>query len=130
MYSQFDLLKVQPILALRFLGFSLLTIKEILKSNGVMSLPDLQRQSFEVQEQLEKLQASGRALDIILQYSKTRESIDLQLLLRIIEEHLFEELMRKILGRQATVAGQPAANELALHRKRWQELIDDIEKKP
>ena len=66
-YSQFDLLKVQPILALRFLGFSLLVIKEILKKNGVMSLQDLQRQSFEAQEQLEELQTSCKALEIILQ---------------------------------------------------------------
>ncbi len=127
-YSQFDLLKVQPILALRFLGFSLLVIKEILKKNGVMSLQDLQRQSFEAQEQLEELQTSCKALEIILQHSRTRDSIDLHLLLRLIEEHLFEELRRKILGRQATEIDQPAAKELALYRKRWQELIDDIER--
>ena len=37
-YSQFDLLKVQPILALRFLGFSLLVIKEILKKKWCYEL--------------------------------------------------------------------------------------------
>ncbi len=122
-YSQLELLKVQPIIVLRFLGFSLLAIRDILK-NGSISLHHLQERCLVSHEELENITAVCKGLDLIKKSCGSEESVKLSKTLGLIEEHLFEPL-RKVLKKHRIVGQSP--EELVLIRKRWESLIKEIE---
>lgn len=125
-YSQFDLLKVQPLIALRFLGFSLAAINDIFKKETI-KVQHLQAQRFTTHEQLEEMRAASKALDLILEHLGTQESMELSVMLKLIEEHVFAELRKKIVG-AAAVVERPSAQELVRCRELWEEFIAEVEK--
>ena len=67
LYQQEDLLRLQQILTLRHLGFKLTEIKELLERDdyGVVAAMRLQR--FALKQQIQRLEAIGKAIDEVLE---------------------------------------------------------------
>ena len=93
-YSEQDLAKLQQIIALKFFGFSLKQIKDMLQQErGIQEHLFVQQQM--LKEQTEHLKYTQKALSTVLQRYKTSKSLDWNDLITLIERYRMAEEIKK-----------------------------------
>ncbi len=110
-YSESDLMKLQQIIALRFFGFSLSVIKDIMKKN-VNVIEHLKAQREYMQNQIVHLQEASQTLNSIIDdIVNNKEQM-------YSPEHLkhFAQLQQSYVKR-----------EIADYKKRWEMLLAEIQ---
>lgn len=124
-YSELDLAKVHPIVALRFMGFSLLQISKILK-NDSLALEDLQKQRVALKSEIEQLQAAYKVLELLIAHSENEVNLNLPHIISFINENISAEDKKKVFGKSAPNLEPSFAEEFAYYKKRWEDLITEI----
>ena len=110
-YSESDLMKLQQVIALRFFGFSLSVIKDIMKKN-VNVIEHLKAQREYMQNQIQHLQEASQTLNSIIDdIVNNKEQM-------YSPEHLkhFAQLQQSYVKR-----------EIADYKKRWEMLLAEIQ---
>ena len=124
-YSELDLTKVHPIVALRFMGFSLLQISKILK-NDSLALQDLLNQRAALKSEMEQLQAAYTVLDLLIAHSENQANLNLPRVISFINENISAEDKQKVFGKSAPILEPSFAEEFAYYKKQWGDLITEI----
>jgi 7-cyano-7-deazaguanine reductase len=75
-YADEDLLRLQQIVTLKFMGFSLARIGELLNRKGFLIAKSLRAQAEAVRDEIARLRQASRALDLILRELETKGRID------------------------------------------------------
>jgi 7-cyano-7-deazaguanine reductase len=75
-YADEDLLRLQQIVTLKFMGFSLARIGELLNRKGFLIAKSLRVQAEAVRDEIARLRQASRALDLILRELETKGRID------------------------------------------------------
>jgi 7-cyano-7-deazaguanine reductase len=75
-YADEDLLRLQQIVTLKFMGFSLARIGELLNRKGFLIAKSLRAQAEAVRDEIARLRQASRVLDLILRELETKGRID------------------------------------------------------
>jgi 7-cyano-7-deazaguanine reductase len=75
-YADEDLLRLQQIVTLKFMGFSLARIGELLNRKGFLIAKSLRAQAEAVRDEIARLRQASRALDLVLRELETKGRID------------------------------------------------------
>ncbi len=125
-YSEYDLLKVQPIVVLRFFGFSLSTIKEII-ATGIITPASLFSQEKAIKGEMAHLESAHTILEKLIAELKDLKSIDLYKMLQLIEKHSVDDLKKKWFVK--TFRQDKLKDFLGRYSdNRWDDLILEVEK--
>jgi len=135
-YTDADLLKLQQIVTLKFMGFSLEEIRRLLASKGYEAVKALKVQSAAVRDEIARLREASRAIDGVLAALEEDGRIHKRKLIKIMEviqmgedvkkawhEKFFteEELKKfKELGKKYT------PEDMAAYQNRWGTLIAEV----
>ena len=84
-YTDADLLKLQQIVTLKFMGFSLDEIKRLLASKGYEAAKALKHQSAAVKDEIARLREASRAIDQVLARLEKDGRVPRQKLIKIME---------------------------------------------
>jgi DNA-binding transcriptional MerR regulator len=84
-YTEADLLKLQQIVTLKFMGFSLDQIRSLLNSKGYRAVKALRVQAGAVKDEIARLREASRALDQVLFLLETKGRIHQKKLIKILE---------------------------------------------
>lgn len=123
-YTEFDLLKVQPIVVLRFFGFSLTTIKEII-STGIITSVNLLSQKKVIKDEIVHLESAYAILEKMTDELKNTKSIDLYKMLQFTEQYSVEESKNELFFRTFKSVKFKEAHEDPLDDS-WDRLINEI----
>jgi DNA-binding transcriptional MerR regulator len=135
-YTDADLLKLQQIVTLKFMGFSLDEIRRLLDSRGYEAVKALKVQAEAVKDEIARLREASRAIDQVLARLEKDGRIHRDKLIKIMEviqmgedvkkawhEKFFtEDEMKKFqeLGKKYT------PEDMAAYQKRWAALIEEV----
>jgi DNA-binding transcriptional MerR regulator len=135
-YSEKDLLKLQQIVTLKFMGFSLAQIRELLDSKGYEVVRSLRVQSAAVKDEIDRLRAAARAIDQVLRRLETDGTIDRKKLIHIMEVIQMGEDVKKVWHekfftekelKEFEDIGKKYPGEAMLdYQRRWAALIDEV----
>src|SRR4030042_5217239 len=84
-YADTDLLRLQQIVSLKFMGFSLDQIGNILGKKGFLVAKSLKIQAEAVRDEIARLQKASKALDLVLEKLETEDRIDTKKPVQIVE---------------------------------------------
>lgn len=84
-YTETDLLKLQQIVTLKFMGFSLDQIQSLLNSKGYQAVKALRVQAGAVKDEIARLREASRALEQVLNLLETKGRIHQKKLIKILE---------------------------------------------
>src|SRR5512137_273606 len=84
-YTDADLLKLQQIVTLKFMGFSLDEIRRLLESQGYEAVKALKVQAEAVRDEIARLRQASRAIDQVLARLEKDGRIHRQKLIKIME---------------------------------------------
>ena len=137
-YTDKDLLKLQQIVTLKFMGFSLGQIKDLLDRKGYEVVKSLKIQAGAVKDEIGRLREAARAIDQVLKRLESGGGIDRKKLIQIMEviqmgedvkkqwqEKFFSE---KELKQFAEIGKKYTPEMMEAYQRRWAELIDEIKK--
>jgi len=137
-YTDADLLKLQQIVTLKFMGFSLDQIRKLLDSKGYETVKSLKVQSGAVKDEIARLRQASRAIDQVLSLLETKGRIHKQKLIQIMEVIQMGEDVKKDwhekfyteaeLKEFAEVGKKYTPEMVAAYQRRWAELIDEVKK--
>jgi len=137
-YTDADLLKLQQIVTLKFMGFSLGQIRRLLDSKGYEAVKSLKVQSGAVKDEIARLRRASRAIDQVLSLLETKGRIHKQKLIKIMEVIQMGEDVKKDwhekfyteaeLKEFAEVGKKYTPEMVAAYQHRWAELIDEVKK--
>lgn len=135
-YTDADLLKLQQIVTLKFMGFSLEEIRRLLESKGYEAAKALKVQAAAVKDEIGRLREAARAIDQVLARLEKDGRIHRQKLIRIMEviqmgedvkkawheKFYTEEELKKFqeLGKKYT------PEDMAAYQDRWAALIAEV----
>jgi len=135
-YTDADLLKLQQIVTLKFMGFSLEEIRRLLASKGYEAVKTLKVQAEAVRDEIVRLREASRAIDQVLTRLEKDGRIHKQKLIKIMEviqmgedvkkawhEKFFtEEEQKKFqeLGKKYT------PQDMVAYQNRWAALIAEV----
>jgi len=135
-YTDADLLKLQQIVTLKFMGFSLDEIRRLLASKGYEAVKALKVQAEAVRDEIARLREASRAIDQVLARLEKDGRIRRDKLIKIMEviqmgedvkkgwhEKFFSEDERKKfqeLGKKYT------PEDMAAYQNRWTALIAEV----
>ncbi|HSQ79040.1 MAG TPA: MerR family transcriptional regulator [Candidatus Bathyarchaeia archaeon] len=135
-YTDADLLKLQQIVTLKFMGFSLDEIKRLLDRRGYEAVKALKVQAEAVKDEIARLREASRAIDQVLIRLEKDGRIHKDKLIKIMEviqmgedvkkawhEKFFtEEEMKQFqeLGKKYT------PEDMVAYQKRWEALIAEV----
>jgi DNA-binding transcriptional MerR regulator len=135
-YTDADLLKLQQIVTLKFMGFSLDEIRRLLDSRGYQAVKALKVQAGAVKDEIARLREASRAIDQVLARLEKDGRIHKDKLIKIMEviqmgedvkktwhEKFFtEEEMKQFqeLGKKYT------PEDMVAYQKRWEALIAEV----
>jgi len=135
-YADADLLRLQQIVTLKFMGFSLDEIKRLLDSRGYEAVKALKVQAAAVKDEIARLREASRAIDQVLIRLEKDGRLHKDKLIKIMEviqmgedvkkawhEKFFteEELKQfRELGKKYT------PEDMAAYQKRWEALIAEV----
>jgi DNA-binding transcriptional MerR regulator len=135
-YTDADLLKLQQIVTLKFMGFSLDEIRRLLESKGYEAVKALKVQAAAVKDEIGRLREASRAIDQVLARLEKDGRIHRQKLIKIMEviqmgedvkkawhEKFFtEEELKKFqeLGKKYT------PEDMAAYQNRWAAMIAEV----
>src|ERR1051325_2774574 len=135
LYREVDVARLEQIVALKFIGFSLKQIKDILKNGGGDLAATLRQQREAIEEKRRRLQqavkAIQRAENVIAVkgqpgwelFTKIIEVINMQNNMDWTREYYSEEAQREIEKRAATVPGEVIEQA----QRDWPKLIKEVE---
>jgi DNA-binding transcriptional MerR regulator len=137
-YMDEDLLKLQQIVTLKFMGFSLARIRELLGRKGFLVADSLRIQAGVVRDEIFRLQQASRALDRVLEELKTRGRIDAKQLIKIVEVIQMGEDVKKAwqdkfftkaeIEEFDKIGNRYPAEAVADYQRRWTELIEEVKR--
>jgi DNA-binding transcriptional MerR regulator len=137
-YTDADLLKLQQIVTLKFMGFSLEDIRRLLDSKGYEAVKSLRVQAEAVKDEIARLRQASRAIEQVLTRLEKDGRIHRQKLIKIMEviqmgedikktwhEKFFTEAEMK----EFQEVGKAYSPEMIdSYQRRWKELIDEVKK--
>jgi DNA-binding transcriptional MerR regulator len=135
-YTDADLLRLQQIVTLKFMGFSLTEIRRLLDGKGYEAVKSLRIQAAAVRDEIARLREASRAIDQVLARLEKDGRIHKQKLIKIMEviqmgedvkkswhEKFFSEADQKQvqeLGKQYT------PEMMTAYQNRWAALIAEV----
>jgi len=137
-YTDADLLKLQQIVTLKFMGFSLGQIRELLDSKGYEAVKSLKVQAGAVKDEIARLRQASRAIDQVLRLLETKGRINRQKLIKIMEviqmgedvkKTWHEKFYTEVELKEFAEVGKKYTPEMAkAYERRWAELIAEVKK--
>jgi DNA-binding transcriptional MerR regulator len=138
LYTEKDLLRLQQIITLKFMGFSLAEIRRLLEQPGFSVRKALEVQARAVDEEIARLRQASRALRQSIALLERRRRFDWKKIITIMEairmsedkktewaEEFFSPEDRKAFE-QASRAYTP--EQMEAYQKKWAELLAEVEK--
>lgn len=135
-YTQTDLLRLEQIVALRFLGLSLREIKRILDSPALTLEKSLKVQAGIIAEEARRLEGAGRALRQVFGQLEKGKKADFNKVITIIKEiHMDEEKKKNWAERFFTpeemaefkeIGKGYAPAQMEAYQKKWAALIEEV----
>ncbi len=137
-YTDEDLLRLQQIVTLKFMGFSLARIRDILGRKGFLVAESLRIQAGAVRDEIGRLQQASRALDRVLGELEAGSRIDARKLIKIVEviqmgEDVKKEWQEKFFTKPeleefADIGKKYTPESMAGYQRRWTELIEEVKR--
>jgi DNA-binding transcriptional MerR regulator len=137
-YADEDLLRLQQIVTLKFMGFSLSGIGELLNRKGFLVAKSLRVQAEAVRDEIARLQQASRALGLVLRELETKGRIDAKKLIKIVEVIQMGEDVKKAwhekfftkaeLEEFAEIGTKYTPEAMADTQRRWAALIDEVKR--
>jgi DNA-binding transcriptional MerR regulator len=135
-YTQTDLLRLEQIVALRFLGLSLREIRRILDSPALTLEKSLKVQAGIIAEEARRLEGAGRALHQVFGQLEKGKKADFNKVITIIKEiHMDEEKKKNWAERFFTPEEMAEFKEIGkgytpgqmeAYQKKWAALIEEV----
>jgi DNA-binding transcriptional MerR regulator len=137
-YTDADLLKLQQIVTLKFMGFSLDEIRRLLDSKGYEAVKALKVQAEAVKDEIARLREASRAIEQVLIRLEKDGRIHKQKLIKIMEVIQMGEDVKKgwhekffseaDLKKFDAVGKNYTPESMAAYQDRWAALIDEVKK--
>jgi DNA-binding transcriptional MerR regulator len=137
-YTDADLLKLQQIVTLKFMGFSLDEIRELLDRKGYEVVKSLKIQAGAVRDEIERLRQASRAIGQVLAMLEGQGRINRRKLIEIMEVIQMGEDVKKTwhekffteaeLKQFQEVGKEYTPEKMAAYQRRWAELIDEVKR--
>jgi DNA-binding transcriptional MerR regulator len=135
-YTDADLLRLQQIVTLKFMGFSLDEIRRLLESKGYEAVRALKVQAAAVKDEIARLREASRAIDQVLHRLERDGRIHREKLIKIMEVIQMGEDVKKAWHEKFFTEdelegfrelGKAYSPEMmADYQKRWAELIAEV----
>ena len=135
-YTDRDLPKLQQIVTLKFMGFSLGQIRKLLDSKGYEAVKSLRVQAGAVKDEISRLRQASRAIKQVLSLLETSGRIHKQKLIKIMEVIQMGEDVKKDwhakfyteaeLKEFAEVGKKYTPEMAAAYQPRWAGLIEEV----
>jgi DNA-binding transcriptional MerR regulator len=135
-YTDADLLKLQQIVTLKFMGFSLEEIRRLLESKGYEAVKALKVQSEAVRDEIIRLREASRAIDQVLRRLEKDGRIHRQKLIKIMEVIQMGEDVKKAwhekffteeeLKRFQELGKKHTPEDMVAYQDRWAALIAEV----
>jgi DNA-binding transcriptional MerR regulator len=137
LYTEKDLLRLQQIVALKFLGFSLEEIKRLLGRSGLPVRKSLAVQARVIDEEVRRLRRASRALRAVAESLKAEKKIDWKKIIKIIEVIQMSEETKKNWAerffsedelKEFQELGQKFTPEqIQAYQQKWAALIQEVQ---
>jgi DNA-binding transcriptional MerR regulator len=137
-YTDADLLKLQQIVTLKFMGFSLAEIRDLLDRKGYKAARSLKVQAEAVKDEIARLRQASRALEQVIEALERHGRINRKKLIQIMEVIQMGEDVKKAwqekffteeeLKEFQEVGKKYIPEMIAAYQRRWAELIEEVEK--
>ena len=137
-YAEEDLLRLQQIVTLKFMGFSLARIRAILDRKGFLVAGSLRLQAAAVRDEIGRLRQASRALDLVLAEVERGRKVDARKLIKIVEVIQMGEDVKKAwhekfftkaeLDEFAGIGKGYTPESMAAYQGRWTELIEEVQR--
>jgi DNA-binding transcriptional MerR regulator len=135
-YTQTDLLRLEQIVALRFLGLSLREVKRILDSPALTLKKSLKVQAGIIAEEARRLEGAGRALRQVFGQLEKGEKADFNKVITIIKEIQMDEEKKKNWAERFFTPEEMAEfkqigkgytpGQMEAYQKKWAALIEEV----
>ncbi len=135
-YTDQDLLKLQQIVTLKFMGFSLEQIKDLLGRKGYEVVKSLKVQAEAVRDEIGRLQQASRAIEQVLRRLETGGRIDRKKLIHIMEVIQMGDDVKKAwqekffteaeLKEFEEIGKKYTPEMMETYQRHWSELIEEI----
>lgn len=136
LYSEFDLLKLQQILALKFFGFELSHIKKLMHGE-ITQINHFQAQLLLLSQKAKNLQETIQMLEAVLQEWEARKSIPWEKVIKLIEvyrmtQELEQSWAAKVytpeqLKQFATMKSKFSEEEIQEYQQKWANIIKETQ---
>ncbi len=137
-YTEGDLLKLQQIVTLKFMGFTLSRIKELMGRKGFLVAKSLRIQAEAVRDEIGRLQQASRALALVLKRLEAEGRIDGRRLIQIMEVIQMGEDVKKTwhekfftkaeLKEFQEVGTKYTPETMQDYQRRWTVLIEEVKR--
>jgi len=137
-YTDADLLKLQQIVTLKFMGFSLTQIRELLDRKGYEAVRSLKVQAGAVKDEIARLKEAARAIDRVIASLEGQGRINRKKLIQIMEVIQMGEDVKKAwhekfyteaeLKEFQEVGKKYSPEAMAEYQRRWAGLIEEVKK--
>src|SRR5512136_1041357 len=137
-YTDADLLKLQQIVTLKFMGFSLEEIRRLLDSKGYEAVKALKVQAEAVRDEITRLREASRAIGQVLLRLEKDGRIHKQKLIRIMEVIQMGEDVKKAwhekffsgsdLKKFEEIGKKYTPDMMKDYQDRWAALIEEVKK--
>lgn len=137
-YTDPDLLRLQQIVTLKYMGFSLDEIKRLLESKGYEAARALRVQSAAIKDEIVRLREAARAVDEALRLLEKDGRIHRQKLIKIMEviqmdEDIKQEWHEKFfseadLEKFKEIGKRYPPEAMAAYQERWAALIAEVKR--
>jgi len=137
-YTDSDLLRLQQIVTLKFMGFSLEQIGDLLNRKGYEVVKSLKIQAEAVRDEIERLKQASRAIGQVLETLEGQSRINRKKLIQIMEVIQMGEDVKKTwhqkfyteeeLKEFQEVGKKYPPKAMAQYERRWAELIEEVKK--
>ena len=137
-YTDADLLRLQQIVTLKFMGFSLDEIRRLLDSKGYEAVKSLRVQAAAVRDEIGRLREASRAIDQVLARLEKDGRIHKRKLIKIMEViQMGEDVKKDWHAKFFTEAelkefqevGKKYTPEMAeAYQRKWAEIIDEVKR--
>jgi len=135
-YTQADLLRLEQVVVLRFLGLSLREVKRILESPALTLKKSLRVQAGIIAEEVRRLEGAGRALRQVFGQLEKGKKVDFRRVLTIIKEIQMDEEKKKNWAERfftpeemeefKEIGKGYAPDQMEAYQKKWAALIEEV----
>jgi DNA-binding transcriptional MerR regulator len=135
-YTQADLLRLEQIIALRFLGLSLQEIKCILESSALTLKRSLKVQAGIIAEEVRRLEGAGRTLRQVSGQLEKGKKVDFNKVITIIKEIQMDEEKKKNWAERFFTPEEMkefketgkgyTPDQMEAYQKKWTALIEEV----